>query len=294
MRSPGSFADRQSWTTLLLGVLLVLPLVPGMAAAETTLERIQRTNTIRVGVANEAPYGYVNDAGELTGEAPSIAREILHRIDPEITLEPSVMDFGELIPRLRSGDIDIIAAGMFVTPSRCARINFSEPTYVVGESFLVRNGNPKDITTYESISRNPDARIGLVAGTVEYNYAMYNGVPSDRAPLYRSFTRAIDALKAGEIDAIGMTSLTARSFARQAGNAELAATRQFYPVIRSDVEKGYGAFGFRKEDTDLLRAFNERLTGFVGTDAHWDLVEPFGFAPDMEPDQTTASLCGDS
>lgn len=292
MRSPGTLARHGRWAHLLLGALAIVPLVPGIAVAETTLERIQQSNHVRIGVANEAPYGYVDEDGRLTGEAPEIARRILQKIDPDIDLEPVVVDFGELIPRLRAGDIDIIAAGMFVTPARCAQIRFSEPTYVIGESFLVRKGNPKNVTSYESISRNNDARVGLIAGTVEYNYAMYSGIPSDRAPLYRSFAKAVEALQSGAVDAVGMTSLTARSFAREAGNSDLAATSQFYPVIRGTVEKGYGAFGFRKQDSDLAEAFDQHLADFIGTEAHWDLVEPFGFAPDMKPDQTTESLCG--
>ena len=55
--------------------------------------------------------------------------------------------------------------------------------------------------------------------------------------------------------------------------------------------KGYGGFAFRKEDQELRAAFNENLAEFVGSDAHWALVKPFGFGPDMAPDQTAEELC---
>lgn len=272
-------------------VLGLAALVSGTAAAQTTLERIKQEDRIGVAVANEQPYGYITDTGELTGESPTIAREILRRIDPGIEMEGTSMDWGDLIPRLREGDVDVIAAGMFITPARCERVAFSNPTYVVGEAFLVQAGNPKDLDSYEAVSRNHDARVGLVAGTVEYNYAMHSGIPSDRAPLYRDFERAVDALVAGEVDAVGLTSLTARSLARRIDRADLEATPQFYPVIHGEEVKGYGAFAFRKEDEELVAAFNRHLADFIGSDEHWEAVEPFGFAPDMMPDKTAAELC---
>ncbi|MEF8833641.1 MAG: ectoine/hydroxyectoine ABC transporter substrate-binding protein EhuB [Halofilum sp. (in: g-proteobacteria)] len=271
--------------------LAVSLLLPVTAVAETTLERIAEENAIRVAVANEQPYGYIDDEGNLTGEAPTIAREILRRIDPEIRMEGESVDWGDLIPTLQDGEVDVIAAGMFITPQRCREVAFTDPTYVVGESFLVEADNPEDLSDYHSVSENPDAKVALVAGTVEYNFAMDAGIPADRAILYRDFTRAVNALEAGEVDAVGLTSLTARSLARRVGDGRFEATPQFYPVIDGEEQKGYGAFAFRKGDEAMVEAFNRELDDFIGTEEHWAMVEEFGFAPDMEPEVTAEELC---
>lgn len=286
-------ATRPVTRLLQAGLVLGLAgLYAGTALAQGTLERIKENDRIGVAVANERPYGYITDTGELSGESPTIAREILRRIDPAIGMQGISMDWGDLIPRLRDGDVDVIAAGMFITPARCEQVAFSNPTYVVGESFLVRAGNPLDLESYEDISRDPEARVGLVAGTVEYNYAMHSGIRASQAPLYRDFRRAVNALVEGEVDAVGLTSLTARSLARSTEAADLEATPQFYPVIDGEEKKGYGAFAFRKGDEALVAAFNRHLDDFIGSEAHWDAVEKFGFAPDMMPDKTAAELCG--
>ncbi len=128
-----------------------------------------------VAIADEAPYGYRDATGRVTGEAPEIARVVLSELNPDVDITFVSVAFGQLIPGLENGDFDIAAAGMFITPPRCRRVAFSNPTYVVGEAFLVRKGNPKDITDYGSISANPDASVGLIAGTVEYNYALVAG-----------------------------------------------------------------------------------------------------------------------
>jgi polar amino acid transport system substrate-binding protein len=273
------------------GLAVTLLMIPFTATAETTLERVTASDIIRVAVANEQPYGYIDSDGNLTGEAPTVAREILRRIDPDIRMQGKAMDWSRLIPSVQEGEVDVIAAGMFITPARCREVAFTDPTYVVGESFLVDSGNPEDITDYHSISNNPDAKVALVAGTVEYNYAMHAGIPADRAILYRDFTRAVDALEADAVDAVGLTSLTARSLARRVGDGRFEATPQFYPVIHGEEQKGYGAFAFRKGDEAIVEAFNREIDEFVGTEEHWAMVEEFGFAPDMEPDMTAEELC---
>jgi polar amino acid transport system substrate-binding protein len=269
-------------------VLAGLALTSAAGNAQGTLDRIRDSGKVTAAIADEAPYGY-RDQDRVTGEAPEIARAILERIHPGVEIEWVSTNFGQLIRGLQQGRFDIAAAGMFITPERCALVAFSNPTYVIGEAFAVHEGNPKALTDYPSISDNADARVGLIAGTVEYNYALVTGIPADRAPLYRSFAKALDALKAQEVDAIGLTSLSAQSLVE--GEPGLEATPQFFPNLDGQEVKGYGGFAFRKEDQDLRAAFDQALSSFIGSDAHWTLVEPFGFGPDMAPDMTAEELC---
>jgi polar amino acid transport system substrate-binding protein len=263
--------------------------VAAPAVAQSTLERIKENDKVTVAIAGEAPYGYRDASGEVTGEAPEITRAVLERIDPAIEIEWVETEFGQLISGLQAGEFDLAAAGMFITPERCEAVAFSNPTYVVGEAFAVHQGNPKGITDYQAISDNHDAKVGLIAGTVEYNYALVTGIPADRALLYRNFDKAIEGLKEGEVDAVGLTTLSAQSLVD--GDPALEATPQFYPNLDGEEVKGYGGFAFRKEDQALVEAFNAELADFLGTQDHWSLVEPFGFGPDIQADMTAAQLC---
>lgn len=271
---------------LLLGAALVS--AHQDALAQTTLGRIREDNSVRIAVAGEAPYGYQDDAGRYTGEAPELARLVLERIDPEIEIEWQTVEFGQLIPGLLAGEFDIAAAGMFITPERCEQVAFSDPTYVIGEAFAVEAGNPKDLTDFEAVSANEDARVGLIAGTVEPNYALVAGIPGDRTLLFRDFDHALEALKAGEVDAVALTSLTAQRLVD--GESGLEATPQFYPNLDGEEVKGYGGFAFRPEDDALAQAFNSELEQIIGTETHWELVAPFGFSPEMAPAGMTAQI----
>ena len=50
------------------------------ARAETVLERAKSQGFIRVGFANEAPFGFATPDGKLTGEAPEVAKAVLAKI----------------------------------------------------------------------------------------------------------------------------------------------------------------------------------------------------------------------
>src|SRR5690606_24117119 len=151
----------------------------GAAAAQSTLERAREQGYIRVGFANEAPYGFATPAGELTGESPEVAKEILSRMGiPEV--DGVLTEFGSLIPGLKAGRFDIIAAGMYVNPQRCEQVLFSEPTYSIGEAFAVKQGNPKGLATYTEIAAQPDVKLGVMTGAIQKEYAMKSGVKEDQ------------------------------------------------------------------------------------------------------------------
>jgi len=264
-------------------------------ATGDTLERAREGAVVRIGFANEDPYGYRDtDTGRVTGEAPEIARVILKRMGIE-NLEPKVAKFGELIPGLKAGQLDIVAAGMYITPERCREIEFSNPTYRIGESFIVRKGNPKDLHSFEDVAAG-DARIGVMGGAVEHGYAKKLGVPEERIRVYEDYETALVGLKGERIDALAATALTVTVLLRKHDDPEIERAEPFTdPVIDGKPVAGYGAFGFRKEDVALREEFDRHLAEFLGTPEHLALVEPFGFGRHTLPGDVTAEqLCGGS
>jgi polar amino acid transport system substrate-binding protein len=136
--------------------MLLLGCDPGAGVDEPTLERIRREGVVRVGFANEAPFAFIDtSSGRLTGEAPEIARVVFSRLGVG-EIEGVLTEFASLIPGLKAGRFDVIAAGMYVTPERCREVAFSQPTYAVGEAFLVAAGNPLQLHGYEDVRDRAD------------------------------------------------------------------------------------------------------------------------------------------
>src|SRR3954451_18044040 len=257
------------------------------ALAASTLERAKADGYIRVGFANEAPFGYATPDGKLTGEAPEVAKAVLAKIGIR-QVDGVLTEFGSLIPGLKAGRFDIIAAGMFITPKRCAEIAFSEPSYGIGQAMLVKAGNPKGIKDYSSIKGNPDLKLAVMAGAVEVGYAKDAGVPQDQLVILPDQSSLLAAVQSGRADAAALTALSIADMAKK--GEEVESTKPFGEVAGKSV-KGHGGFGFRKDDKALYTAFNDQLKKFIGSPEHIALVEPFGFGKDYLPNKTMEQLC---
>lgn len=267
---------------------LVFALVTISASADT-LSTIKEESSVTIGVANEVPYGYTTSDGKPAGEAPSIAVHVLHELGVK-NVKVVVTEFGALIPGLRAGRFDLIAAGMYVTPKRCRQVLFSNPTYSIGEGFIVKNGNPEKLNGYADIKQK-SVKLGVMSGSVEYGYARDFGIAMDKVVTLPDYPSGVAALKAGRIDALAGTSLTMATLANKDSHVELAQPFDDL-IINGKSVKGYGAFGFRPGDESLRDAFNTQLSSFIGSKEHLALVKPYGFGKYTLPgDVTTAALC---
>lgn len=264
------------------------------AATQSTLDKVKAAKKIRVGYANEAPYAFMrSDENQVTGEAVEIARVVLKRMGVD-QVDGVLTEFGSLIPGLQAGRFDIIAAGMYVTPDRCKQALFSEPTYGVGEAFLVQQGNPKQLHSYEDILKNKDARLGVVVGAIEGDYAEKLQIPSDQVIVFPDPVSALSGVQAGRADAYAGTALTIADLMTKTKPKDgLERAEPFTdPVIDGKDVRGYGAFAFRNADQEFRDAFNAELTKLMGTEEHRKIVDPFGFSTaELPTGVTTAKLC---
>ena len=258
-----------------------------IAFAETTLERAKADGFIRFGFANEAPFGYATPDGKLTGEAPEVAKAVLAKIGiPQV--DGVLTEFGSLIPGLKAGRFDIIAAGMFINPKRCAEIAFSEPSYGIGQAMLVTKGNPKAVKDFSTFASNKDLKLAVMSGAVEVGYAKDAGVSEGQLVVLPDQSSLLAAVQSGRADGAALTALSIADMAKKGEGVE--STTPFGEVAGKSV-KGHGGFGFRKEDKDLLDAFNAELKKFLGSPEHIALVTPLGFGKDYLPNKTTEQLC---
>jgi polar amino acid transport system substrate-binding protein len=261
------------------------------AQAESPLaQKIADTGTVVIGYANEAPYGFATSDGMLTGEAPEIAKHVLEEMGVE-EIEGVITEFGSLIPGLNAGRFDIIAAGMFILPQSCEQITFSEPTYGIGQAFLIKEGNPKGINNYDDVAANSDVTLAVMAGAVEGEYAQRSDVPMGQLLVVPDKAAGTAAVEAGRADAFALTSLAIGEIvAARGSDAGLAKTDAFSMIAGENV-KGHGGVGFRNEDAEFVDAFNQKLTEFIGTPEHLALIEPFGFGKGELPERTRDELC---
>lgn len=256
------------------------------------LAELQEAGSITVGVANEIPYGYEDEStGEVTGEAPEVARLVFAELGVE-NMEAQVVEFGALIAGLQAGNFDMIAAGMYITPERAEEVLFSDPDYCVLESMLVPEGNPDGLTNYNSVA-DTDVRLAVASGTVNVEYAVDAGIPEDQIVEFAGIEDQYDAIAAGRVEAVSGTILTVQQHADVMEGFEALPS---FPALDAEGNEilGCGGFGFRHEDADLRDAFNEQLNAFQETGEVQAIVEEFFEVPLGEDavDLTVADLTG--
>lgn len=275
---------------LFLLAALALLASSSAAAQGATLHKIRQQGFIRVGFANEAPYAYTDADGRLVGESPAVFRHVMQQLGvPRV--DGVLTEWGSLIPGLKAGRFDAIVASMYITPRRCRQVLFANPTYGVGEAFIVRAGNPDGISTYADAVAGR-RRMAFVAGTDEMRHGRLAGLKRAQLMVVADMAGAVAAVKAGRASAAAFTALTAQDLAGK--DAALERAEPFTFEHAGKRYRGEGSFAFRRQDRALRDAVNAELARFIGTDAHLALVAGFGFDRSTLPEKTAAQLCAGS
>jgi polar amino acid transport system substrate-binding protein len=256
------------------------------SAQAASLEQIKETSRIRIGYANETPFAYTETDGRVTGESPEIAKVIFEKMGIK-QVDGVLTEWGSLIPGLRAGRFDVIAAGMYITPARCKQVIFTDPQYALPDTLLVAQGNPKNLHSYADIAKNPDVKLAIMAGTVNLAYARDSGIKDAQILQVPDTTAQLQAVRAGRADAAVGTQLTMKGLAKKGGD-KVEAIADF---TDDPAHTGYGALAFRPEDKALRDAVNAEMKKWLGSEEHLKTVAPFGFDRSNVTDKTAAELC---
>lgn len=263
----------------------------GGAAAGGTLERARQAGTIKVGIANEAPYGFTDETGKVTGESVEVGRAVLAALGID-DVQATTVEFGSLIPALNASQFDMVTAGMFINPERCANAAFSTPDYTAPTAFLVPAGNPQGVATFEEVKAK-NLRLAVLSGAVEQGYAQSSGIPDAQIQVFDTQNTLLQAVTAGRADAAALTNISLNDVVAKNPDAGVEVTAGFFPVIEGKETISAGAFVFRTGETELVEAFNAELTKLHESGRWLEIAGPFGFTRDNVPgpDVTTERLC---
>lgn len=251
------------------------------------LARLKSQRTVRLGIAGEVPYGYVDKNGEFTGEAPELARVIFKRLGID-TVQPVATDFASLIPGLNSQQFDVVSAGMYINKERCQQVIFADPEYQMLDSFIVRKGNPKKLRTYEDVVRTK-AKFATGTGYAEIDYAVAAGYPEKDIVILQDQVAGLNAVESGRVDVFAGTALTTREVVKKSAKAE--ATEPFAAVVDGKKKIDGGGFAFRPTDTELRDAFNLEIHKMKKSGELFRILRPFGFTENEMTKLTAKELC---
>jgi len=224
---------------------------------------------VRIAYLDEPPFYWTGPDGSATGADIELADVVLRAIGA--TVEHHKTSFEELLPGVSSGRWDMNVP-IFVTAERAEHVAFSVPVWTIGDGFVVHRGNPKSLTSYESVAARPDVRLGVIPAQVQYHAAQQAGVSGGQLVEFKDQPEAVAALLEGRIDAFTGTALGGRVVAGE--NRELEAVALDASSKRS---APVGAFSFAKGNTRLLDAVNQELRRYLGSADHRVRMATYAF-----------------
>lgn len=259
-------------------------LAAGGALADK-LEDLKAQGFARVAIANEPPYTAVAADGKVSGAAPDVAREIFKRLGvPDIVA--SISEYGAMIPGLQAGRFDVVTAGLFMKPERCAAVAYSEPILCDAEAFLLKKGNPKGFKSYADIAKDPSGTIGAPGGGTEEKLALEAGVPRDRVIVVPDGQSGLKMVQDGRIDVYSLPVLSINDLMKKAADPNLEVVA---PVLGAPVYCDGAAF--RKGDEALRDAYDVELAKMKESGEFAAIIEPYGFSAAAAMSTTRDKLC---
>lgn len=221
-------------------LLFMLSLAFIFVACGGSSEKKQEEKVYIIGTnAEYPPFEYIEN-GKVCGLDADIIEEATKRM--EIKYQWSNINFDGLIPALQTKKLDIVIAGMSITPERAKSVNFSMPYLVSKVAFLGNKSNP--ISGVENLVGKT---FGAELGTTKE--ASARKIKDSKVVPFAGNTAALIALKSQKVDAIVVDESVANSYLN--GNPEL--------MLIGFQEGEPKAVAFNKEDTELLEKFNKVL-----------------------------------
>ncbi len=159
---------------------------------------IQQRGKLIAGVKYDSkPFGYLDTNGELKGFDIDLMRELARRmLHDENAVEFQQVLSSTRVIAINSGNVDIVAATMTITPDREKVIDFSRPYYTAHQTVIV----PIDSPVKKLDDLNGRTILFVLGTTGEGN--IKKRLPNARYTGFKTSTDAFSALKAGRGDAM--------------------------------------------------------------------------------------------
>ncbi len=200
------------------------------------------------------PMGFKDENGEYTGFDIDLAKEIEKKLGKEIELQP--IDWSMKETELNSGNIDFIWNGYSVTEERKKKVEFSIP-YLNNRQVIITLSNSK-INTKEDLK---EAVVGAqnqssAVDAIESDGDIISTFKDGKVVTFDTNNEALMDLEAGRLDAVVADEILAKYYINQRGADK-------YKVLVEDFGSESYAVGIRKDDKELVEAFNKAFKELI-------------------------------
>jgi len=135
-----------------------------VTAQAPVLNRVVKTNTLRVGMsANQPPLNVKSKSGQMIGLEVDLANGLAYALGLE--LEIVQKPFGQLLGALKKGQVDMVMSGVDITAARTKDFLFVGPYLLSGKSLVTTSKALAGTDTVDDINRRDVTFVALKNST---------------------------------------------------------------------------------------------------------------------------------
>lgn len=254
----------KKFMALLMALVMMLSLMAGCSSKKDdggmTLEKgklIMSTN------AKFPPYEFTDDNGNYVGIDVEVAQAIAEKLGLELVIDD--MSFTAALEAAQNGKSDMVMAGVTVTETRKAVMDFSI-SYATGIQVII----VKENSSIASVDDLDGKLIGTQQGTTGYQYCSdtpeNGGYGEDAVIGYDSGITAVQALLNGQVDCVVIDKAPAEAFV--AANSGLK-------ILETEFTVEDYAIGFTKGNTELKKAVDGALQELIADGTIQKIVDKY-------------------
>ena len=233
----------QSIFVLFLCVFHVLPL--HAETKSSSLDKINQTGILRVGVSASVPWAMRDNQGELIGFEIDVAKRLAKDSGWNVEFIPTAWD--GIIPALLANKSDVIIAGMSVTPEREKSVLFTEPYSHSGVQIAVDIDHKGKVNELKDLNSR---RMTIAARRGAYTIQVVRKVfPKAKLLQFDDDAQAVQEVLNGNADAV--IAATPRPEHEVLKNPE-----RLYLPFTERLSEGNEGFAVRLEDKEKKAFFD--------------------------------------
>ncbi len=203
------------------------------------------------------PFSYLDPKGDAQGFDVDAMRWIAAKKGMKITFQATAWD--GIIPALQAKKIDLIYAGMTITPERAEQVNFSEPYWEVNQDVVARSDSTLTLDDVKAGKAIIGTQSGCTAAIwIDKNLVGTGKMPQGNLKLYDNTPLAVDDLTSGRIDAVMYDDLVLK---------DIISGKPLKKIGNIETKEEFG-IAVRKSDPELLSTLNDGLVQ-LKSDPYW-------------------------
>jgi len=190
-----------------LALLLMIAFVPACASVDTAkqapvasaLDRIVGKGELTVGTAGSMPpYNMTTKDGKVVGFELDMAEMMAAAMG--VKLNVKTMSFGDLLPALQAGQIDMAISSITITAKRNLKVAFVGPYGITGKGLLTKEKSMAEVTDPEQINA-PNTTLVVLKGSTSETFVK-NLIPKAKRVTTDNYDQAVEMVIQGKANAM--------------------------------------------------------------------------------------------